>query len=124
MAETMYVQLAQLLSDTQLPAEGPRKQAELHLQQIQTNPEFPSSLLAIGHSAELSSDIRQAALLILRTFVDKNWSGQDENGPTILIDEATKERIRVRALELATSSDENRKIKSSARYAITAFFFI
>jgi importin-9 len=52
MAGTMEDQLLQLLADTQLPAEGPRKQAEEHLQHAQNNPAFPGSLAAIAtHSS-------------------------------------------------------------------------
>ena len=52
-------QLSQLLADTQLSAEGPRKQAELHLQQAQSNPAFPgtSTLVAdISISAEIPNE--------------------------------------------------------------------
>ena len=75
MTGTMEDQLSQLLADTQLSAEGPRKQAELHLQQAQSNPAFPgtSTLEAeISISAEfLNKDeaayctMTQATLLTL-----------------------------------------------------------
>jgi hypothetical protein len=117
MAATMEDQLLQLLTDTQLPAEGPRKQAELHLQQAQTNPAFPSSLAAIASHVSVAPEIRQSALLVLRTFVERNWAPVDEDGNRALvhIDEATKEQLRVQILELATSNDPERKIKSAAR---------
>lgn len=113
----MEDQLLQLLRDTHSSAEGPRKQAELNLQQAHNNPVFPGSLAAIASHVSVAPEIRQSALLILRTFVDKNWSGHDENGPTIQIEEATKEQLRVGMLELATSGDADRKIKSAARWA-------
>lgn len=112
----MEDQLLQLLSDTQLPAEAPRKQAELHLAQAQSNPAFPGSLSAIASHASVSPEIRQSALLVLRTFVEKNWSGQSEDGPAVPIGDAVKEQLRVQMLELATSGDADRKIKSAARY--------
>jgi hypothetical protein len=115
MAATMEDQLVQLLSDTQLPAEGPRKQAELHLRQAQANPAFPSSLAAIASHSSVSSDIRQSALLALKTFVEKNWSGQNEEGQSIPISDATKDQLRVQLLDLATSNDSDRRIKSAAR---------
>lgn len=108
-------QLLQLLSDTQLPAEAPRKQAEQHLQQAQSNPAFPSSLSAIASHASVSPEIRQSALFVLRRFVEKNWSGVSEEGPVVLIQDAVKEGLRVQMLELATSGDADRKIKSAAR---------
>ena len=117
MAGTMEDQLLRLLADTQLPAEGPRKQAELHLQQAQSNPAFPSGLAAIACRPSVGLEIRQSALLILRTFVEKNWSGENEEGePVVPIEEQTKEVLRVQMLELATSGDADRKIKSAARF--------
>ncbi|KAH6662973.1 armadillo-type protein [Halenospora varia] len=119
MAGTMEDTLLRLLSDTHLPAEGPRKQAELHLQAAQTNPSFPGSLAAIAGHSSVSPEIRQSALLLLRSFVEKNWSGQDENGPSIQIDEGVKEGLRVQMLELATSGEADRKIKSAASYVVS-----
>ena len=113
----MEDQLLQILADTHLSAEGPRKQAELHLQHAQTNPAFPSSLAAIASHGFVSLDIRQSALLVLRTFVERNWAPVDEDGnPAVVqIEESTKEVVRVQVLELATSNEANRKIKSAAR---------
>jgi len=47
--------------------------------------------------------------------VEKNWSGQSEEGPAVPIQEGVKEQLRVQMLELATSGDADRKIKSAAR---------
>lgn len=112
----MEDQLLQLLADTHLPAEGPRKQAELHLRQAQNNPAFPTSLAAIAGHASISTDIRQSALLILRSFVEKNWTGESVDGQAIDISDPTKEHLRVQLLELAISNDSDRKIKSAARF--------
>lgn len=118
MAGSFEDQLAQLLAETQLPAEGPRKQAELHLLHAQSNPAFPTSLAAIASHGSVAPEIRQSALSVLRRFVEKNWSGQtDDEGPAIPIADATKEQLRVQLLQLATSNDENRRVKSAARYA-------
>ncbi|TVY58687.1 Importin subunit beta-5 [Lachnellula suecica] len=119
MAATMEDQLLTLLSQTHQPAEAPRKQAELHLRQAQTNPAFPGSLSAIASHASVAPEIRQSALLILRTFVEKNWSGQSEDGPAIPIEDAVKEQLRGQLLELATSGDADRKIKSAASYVVS-----
>jgi hypothetical protein len=112
----MEDQLLRLLADTQLPAEAPRKQAEEQLQHAQSNPAFPGSLAAIATHLSVSPDIRQSALLLLRTFVEKNWSGENEDGVVVPISDQTKEQLRVQMLELATSGDADRKIKSAARY--------
>ncbi|RDL30402.1 uncharacterized protein BP5553_10280 [Venustampulla echinocandica] len=115
----MEDQLLQLLSDTQLPAEGPRKEAESRLQQAQSNPAFPGSLAAIASHSSVTPEIRQSALLILRPFVEKNWSGQAEDGAAIPIADSVKEQLRVQMLELATSGDADRKIKSAASYVVS-----
>ena len=114
----MEDQLLQLLADTQLPAEGPRKQAELHLRQAESNPAFPGSLTAIATHTSISTEIRQSALLILRRFVEGNWSGENDEAETIPIADATKEQLRVQLLELAISNVADRKIKSAARFVL------
>jgi hypothetical protein len=117
MAATMQEQLLQLLADTQLPAEGPRKQAEILLLQAQTDPAFPSSLATIAGHASVGPEIRQSALLVLRKFVERNWAPVDEDGnpPAIQIEEPTKQHLQVQILELATSNEADRKIRSAAR---------
>ncbi|KAG4416084.1 hypothetical protein IFR04_010787 [Cadophora malorum] len=119
MAGTMEDQLLSLLADTQLSAEAPRKQAEQHLEQAKTNPAFPGSLAAIASHSSVSPQIRQSALLLLRTFVERNWSGESDDGPAVQIDEQVKEALRVQMLELATSGDADRKIKSAASYVVS-----
>lgn len=115
MAANFQEQLLQIVQNTQLPAEGPRKQAELNLQQARNDPAFPGALCTIACHASVSPEVRQSALLILRPFVEKNWSGQDENGLTLPIADDVKEQLRVQLLELATSNEADRKIKSAAR---------
>ena len=115
MAGTMEDQLLQLLGDTHLSADAPRTQAELHLQQARNNPAFPGTLATIASHRSVSSEIRQSALLLLRNFVEKNWSGESDEGPTIPIDDSTKEQLRVQLLDLATSGEGDRKIESAAR---------
>ena len=115
MAGTMEDQLLQLLTDTQNSADGPRKQAELHLRQAQSNPAFPTSLAAIASHTSVSPQTRQSSLVVLRQFIEKNWSGESEDGPATPITDPTKEQLRVQLLELATSDEADRKIKSAAR---------
>lgn len=116
MAATMEDQLLQLLSDTHSSAAAQRQLAELNLKQAQVQPAFPTSLAAIASHTSVSGEIRQSALLILRTFVEKNWSGMDEDGPSLVtIPDATKEPLRIQLLELATSSEADRKVRSLAR---------
>lgn len=116
MAATMEEHLLQLLSDTHSSQETPRKAAEHQLSTATENPAFPGSLAAIASHASVAPEIRQSALLVLRTFVEKNWSGVGEDGElAVQIDESVKEGLRGGLLELATSGDADRKIRSAAR---------
>jgi hypothetical protein len=119
MAGSMEDQLLQLLADTQSSAQGPRSAAEAHLKQLEATEAFPTSLGAIASHASVSTNIRQSALTILRRFVERNWSGQDEEiseGPVILISDPVKEQLRGVLLGLATGAEDDRKVKSAARY--------
>jgi importin-9 len=116
MAGTMEDQLLQLLRDTHSTAEGPRKAAEQHLQTATSNPAFPSSLAAIASHGSVAPEIRQSALVVLRAFVERNWSGETgDEGIVVQIDDGTRNSLRVTLLELATSADADRKIRSAAR---------
>jgi hypothetical protein len=117
MAGPMEEQLLQLLADTQSVAPGPRKQAEVHLEQLQANESFPTSLVAIASHTSVSPPIRQSALLILKKYVEQHWLQlSDAEGPVVPISDATKEQLRVKLLELSTSAEGDRKITSAARY--------
>ncbi|ROW01143.1 hypothetical protein VSDG_02656 [Cytospora chrysosperma] len=116
----MEDQLAQLLANTQLPAEEPRKRAELDLKHAQTNPAFPVLLANIAAHNSVTTDIRQAALTYLRRFIEHNWAeeGDDGEGPQVPIPDSTKEQLRHKLLELALSDEPDRKVKSSVSYAV------
>ncbi|KAK7743020.1 hypothetical protein SLS63_000589 [Diaporthe eres] len=116
----MEDQLAQLLANTQLPAEEPRKRAELDLKHAQTNPAFPVVLANIAAHNSVSTEIRQAALAYLRRFIEHNWSeeGDDGEGPLVPIPDSTKEELRHKLLELALSEEPDRKVKASVSYAV------
>ncbi|KKY35790.1 putative importin-beta domain-containing protein [Diaporthe ampelina] len=116
----MEDQLAQLLANTQLPAEEPRKRAELDLKHAQTNPAFPVVLANIAAHNSVSTEIRQAALAYLRRFIEHNWSeeGDDGEGPLVLIPDSTKEELRHKLLDLALSEEPDRKVKASVSYAV------
>ena len=111
----MEDQLVQVLANTQLAAEGPRKQAELDLKNARTNPAFPLSLANIAGHSSISAEIRQAALTSLRQFIERNWSGESDEGPTIPIADTVKEQIRPTVLGIALNV-EDRRIKTAARY--------
>ena len=112
----MEDQLVQVLANTQLAAEGPRKQAELDLKHAASNPAFPLSLTNIARHTSITVEIRQAALSALRLFIERNWSGENDDGPAIPIADSVKDQIRPLILDLALNSEGDRKIKSAARY--------
>ncbi|KAI9741458.1 MAG: hypothetical protein M1818_004264 [Claussenomyces sp. TS43310] len=122
MASTTEDLLLQLLADTQSSAQGPRRQAEVHLEQLQSNEAFPTSLAAIASHASVSTSIRQSALSILRRYIERNWSGLDEEiseGPLVVISDTSKEQLRGTLLSLALSDEADRKIKSASSFVVS-----
>ena len=109
-----------LLTETQAPQEGPRKSAEWQLRQQYNNPEFPIALVSIGAHNNAPTDIRQAAILYLKTFVLATWSPQfeDFNGQ-LYADDGRKAQIRQSLLDLALSGRDERKIKSAASLVVS-----
>ncbi|KAI1280003.1 armadillo-type protein [Xylaria sp. FL0933] len=114
----MEDQLVHILTNTQLAAEGPRIQAELDLKRARTDPAFPLSLANIGRHASVAVDIRQAALFTLRRFIESNWSGENDDGPTIPIADEVKDQIRPLVLDLALNFEGDRKIKTAASFVV------
>ena len=116
MAASFEDTLLHFLSDTHSPQEAPRKAAEANLKAAQSNPAFPSSLAAIASHGSVTPDVRQSALLVLRTFVDRNWAGYSDDGEEIVpIEEGVREGLRRSMLELATGLEVERKVRSAAR---------
>lgn len=114
----MEDQLVQVLANTQLAAEGPRKQAELDLKHATRNPVYPISLTNIARHSSVSVEVRQSALSALRLFIERNWSGEGDDGPTIPIADSVKDQIRPLVLDLALNSEDDKKIKTAASYAV------
>lgn len=113
----MEDQLAQLLANTQLPQDEPRKRAELDLKHAQSTPAFPVALANIAAHNSISTEIRQAALTYLRRFIERNWAedSEEDEGPQIPIPDSTKDQLRHKLLDLALSDESDRKVKSSVR---------
>jgi importin-9 len=119
----MEDQLVQLLANTQLSAEGPRKQAELNLRHLRADPAYPISLANIASHTAIALNIRQSALASLRQFIQANWSldGDDDEVEVqapINIPDTTKTQIRSVLLELVLSNEDERKIKAASSYAV------
>ncbi|KAK3352709.1 armadillo-type protein [Lasiosphaeria hispida] len=114
----MEAHLARLLANTQLPDDGPRKQAELDLVHARASPDFPLTLAHIGQ-AQAPIEIRQAALSVLRKFIEENWSPEGGDGPHIPISDPVKDQLRGVLLDLVLSPEEERKVKLAASYAVS-----
>lgn len=116
----MEEQLVHLLAETQSTQEGPRKQAEIQLNQLYQNPQFPLGLVSVASHDSVPPNIRQSALLTLRQFVQSSWTPQfDEFKGQILIADPDKARLRHALLELATGQEQDRKVKSAASYVVS-----
>ncbi|KAI9852334.1 MAG: hypothetical protein M1838_001039 [Thelocarpon superellum] len=118
----MEQQLLHLLAETQSPAEAPRTHAEQQLKELYPNEAFPLSLCSIASHTSVPLNLRQSALLILKTFVVSSWSPSfDEFKGTVLVSDATKEQLRNGVLNIATSNDEtdDRKVKAAASYVVS-----
>ncbi|KAF2472067.1 ARM repeat-containing protein [Lindgomyces ingoldianus] len=116
----MEEQLAQLLAATQSSSDAPRKQAEQQLASSYGHADFPLGLVAIASHESVPLNIRQSALLYLKTFVLAGWSPQfDEFKGQILISDENKARIREALLEIATHNHLDRKVKTAASYVVS-----
>lgn len=116
----MEQQILTLLGETQLPAEAPRQHAERQLEQLYTNEAFPISLASIASEDSVPLNLRQSALLVLKTFVLKGWSPTlDEFSGQVLINDVNKEQLRKQLLDIATSGLNDRKIKGAASFVIS-----
>lgn len=117
----MEQQLVQLFTETQSSQETTRKNAEWQLKQLRDqNSDFPLGLVSVGAHAEVPIEIRQAALLYLKTFVLASWSPQfDEFSGQLYADDNKKAQIRQRLLDLILSDRDERKIKSAASLVVS-----
>ncbi|KAF2089211.1 ARM repeat-containing protein [Saccharata proteae CBS 121410] len=116
----MEANLVRLLAETQSPQEGPRKEAERQLLQLYPQEAFPLGLVAVASHESVPLEIRQSALLVLKTYVTSVWSAQfEECQGQVLANEELKSRLRTSLLELATGGTNERKIKTAASYVVS-----
>lgn len=117
---TMEQQVLELLAATLEPAPETRINAERHLEQLYTNDAFPISLISIASHNSVELPLRQAALLVLKTFVLRTWSSSlDDYQGSVTVSEATKDQVRQALLALATSGDQERKVVSASSYVVS-----
>jgi hypothetical protein len=118
--------LVSLLTAAQSSNGNERRQAELTLKQAKTNDEFPLALARIAGHASVPIEVRQAALSTLRLFIEANWNPEDlddSEEPIIHISEPTREHLKAMLLELVLSTEDERKIKTAARYVLGALIY-
>lgn len=115
----MEDQLVQLLANTQLADQTPRRQAEMELSRAETNPAFPVCLANIASHASVATAVRQSALTTLRLFIERNWAEEDaSDGPPVPIADEARLLLKQSLLDLALGLDEDRKVKIAASYAV------
>ncbi|PHH85304.1 hypothetical protein CDD83_622 [Cordyceps sp. RAO-2017] len=115
----MEDQLVQLLANTQLPDQGPRKQAEIELERAGANPAFPVSLANVASHASVATAVRQSALTTLRLFIEKNWANEDASDePPVPISDEARSILKQSLLDLALGPEEDRKVKIAASYTV------
>ncbi|KAG9700059.1 importin beta-5 subunit, partial [Aureobasidium melanogenum] len=116
----MEQQIVQLLHDTQSPNHAPRRNAELQLRQLYTNPTFAPTLIAVATHQSIDLPTRQAALLFLKQFVQQVWSPQfEEFKGEMLVSVEDRAKLRQALLDLATDAHQERKIKSAASIVVS-----
>jgi hypothetical protein len=116
----MEEQIVHLLADTQSAQETPRKHAELQLHALSSTPGFGIALVSVASHDSVPLNIRQAALLYLKTFVQSSWSPQlEEFKGQILVNDEDKAQLRNMLLEIAVSGGQDRKVKAAASYAVS-----
>lgn len=109
-----------LLTETQSSQQDLRKSAELQLKQQYANPDFPIGLVSIGQHTNVPIQVRQSALLYLKTFVLASWSPAfDEFNGQLYNDESRKSQLRQSLLGIALSEHDERKIKSAASLVVS-----
>lgn len=83
---------------------------------------FPISLCSIASHTSVPFNLRQSALLYLKTLVLSAWSPSLDNYKgEVTIDENVKPQIRDALLKIATSEDatDDRKVKAAASYVVS-----
>ncbi|KAH7369251.1 armadillo-type protein [Plectosphaerella cucumerina] len=107
-------------SSSEEESQAKRRQAEIDLKRARTNPVFPTALVNIASHAQVDLPIRQMAMTTLHKFISQNWGQDEDHDGDGLVDipDATRTALRASLLELALSTDENKKIKSVTSYCV------
>lgn len=109
-----------LLSATQSTEATPRKDAEYQLEQLHTNEQFPCALVSIASHNLVATNNRQAALNVLKIFVQKSWSESllGYQGQT-LTNDASREEIRRKVYAIVIDEDADTKVTAAASAVVS-----
>ena len=116
----MEQEVLHVLESTTSAQEETRKSAELALLHLYNNADFPFALLSISNHTDITTYLRQAALLSLNRYVQATWSpkfDEDFKGTVVLSDEG-KAGVRAQVLSICTGDSapatDDRKVKNAA----------
>lgn len=120
----MEEQLVHTLQDTQSSLSSVREEAEKELVRLYSTPGYGVALASVASHDSVAPDVRLAALIQLRQFIERGWSPEfDEYMGQVLVSPEDKARLRQVLLELSMGLTEDRKIKKSASWALSKVAF-
>ncbi|KAG0243915.1 armadillo-type protein [Mortierella sp. GBAus27b] len=107
----------QTLTDTLSADTNTRHAAELRLKDLQVNPEFPVSLVRLALAQECGISQRQSAAVLMKNYVDTQWSEKSAkfSGP----EPPAETKAIVREMVLAGLSDPTNRIRVACAYVIS-----
>ncbi|KAF9083483.1 hypothetical protein BGX23_011399 [Mortierella sp. AD031] len=107
----------QTLTDTLSADTNTRLTAELRLKELQVNPEFPISLVRLALARECNISQRHSAAVLLKSYVDTQWSEKSSRftGP----EPPVETKAVVREMVLGGLSDPTNRIRASCAYVIS-----
>ncbi|GJJ78574.1 importin-9 [Entomortierella parvispora] len=107
----------QTLTDTLSADTNTRLAAELKLKELRINPEYPISLVKLALARECNISQRHSAAVLLKNFVDTQWSekGTRFRGP----EPPAETKAIVRDMVLSGLSDPTNRIRASCAYVVS-----
>ncbi|KAG0347825.1 hypothetical protein BG004_006848 [Podila humilis] len=107
----------QTLTDTLSADTNTRLAAELRLKELRVNAEFPISLVKLALAKECNISQRHSAAVLLKSYVDTQWSEKNTKfrGP----EPPAETKAIVREMVLAGLSDPTNRIRASCAYVIS-----
>ncbi|KAF9571457.1 hypothetical protein EC968_000488 [Mortierella alpina] len=107
----------QTLTDTLSAETNTRLAAELRLKELQVNPEFPISLVRLALARECNITQRHSAAVLLKSYIDTQWSEKSSKftGP----EPPAETKAVIRELVLAGLSDPTTRIRAAFAYVVS-----